>query len=114
MAWASQGVLLLNTCLTVRAGQPLSHQNQGWEKFTDRIVELLAARPEPLVFLLWGAPARKKAERVDLSRHGVVTSVHPSPLSAYRGFFGSKPFSRANDLLQKAGQPPIDWRLPEG
>lgn len=111
--WAKNGVLLLNTCLTVRAGQPLSHQNQGWEKFTDRIVELLAARSEPMVFILWGSPARKKTERVDLSRHGVIASVHPSPLSAYRGFFGSKPFSRANEFLAKAGQAPIDWRLGE-
>lgn len=112
-AWAQNGVLLLNTCLTVRAGQPLSHQNQGWEKFTDKIVELLAARPEPMAFILWGAPARKKTERVDLSRHGVIASVHPSPLSSYRGFFGSKPFSKANEFLTKNGQPPIDWRLPE-
>jgi len=109
--WASQGVLLLNTCLTVRAGQPLSHQGKGWERFTDRIVELLAERPEPMVFLLWGNPARKKTERVDLSRHGVIASVHPSPLSAYRGFFGSKPFSRANDFLRGAGRQEIDWRL---
>jgi uracil-DNA glycosylase len=109
--WASQGVLLLNTCLTVRAGQPLSHQGKGWERFTDRIVELLAERPEPMVFILWGTPARKKTERVDLSRHGVIASVHPSPLSAYRGFLGSRPFSRANDFLRKAGQPEIDWRL---
>ncbi len=111
--WAQHGVLLLNTCLTVRAGQPLSHQNQGWERFNVRIVELLAARPEPMVFLLWGNPARKKTERVDLSRHGVIASVHPSPLSAYRGFFGSKPFSRANAFLQQKGQAPIDWILPE-
>ncbi|MEK7391151.1 MAG: uracil-DNA glycosylase [Fibrobacterota bacterium] len=111
--WSKNGVLLLNTCLTVRAGQPLSHQNQGWEKFTDRIVELLAARPEPMVFILWGLSARKKTERVNLSRHGVIASVHPSPLSSYRGFFGSKPFSKANDFLVKAGQPPIDWRLGE-
>jgi len=109
--WAQNGVLLLNTCLTVRAGQPLSHQNQGWESFTDKIVELLAARPEPMAFILWGSPARKKAERVDLSRHGVIASVHPSPLSAYRGFFGSKPFSKANQFLSKAGQPTVDWRL---
>ncbi len=112
-AWAHQGVLLLNTCLTVRAGQPLSHQNQGWEKFTDKIVELLASRSEPMVFILWGAPARKKTERVDLSRHGVISSVHPSPLSAYRGFLGSKPFSKANEYLVKVGREPIDWKLPE-
>lgn len=110
--WARNGVLLLNTCLTVRAGQPLSHQGKGWERFTDRIVEILAQRPDPMVFILWGSPARKKTERVDLSRHGVITSPHPSPLSAYRGFFGSKPFSRANEFLKKAGRPEIDWSLP--
>ena len=110
--WAKAGVLLLNTCLTVRAGQPLSHQNQGWERFTDRIVELLAARPEPMVFILWGASARKKTERVDLSRHGVIASPHPSPLSSYRGFFGSKPFSRTNQFLLANDQSPIDWHLP--
>jgi len=111
--WARNGVLLLNTCLTVRAGQPLSHQGKGWERFTDRVIEILAQRPDPMVFILWGAPARKKTERVDLSRHGVITSPHPSPLSSYRGFFGSKPFSRANEFLKKAGRPEIDWSLPE-
>lgn len=109
--WARQGVLLLNTSLTVRAGQPLSHQGKGWETFTDRIVALLAQRPEPLVFILWGSPARQKAQRVDLSRHGVIASAHPSPLSAYRGFLGSKPFSRTNQFLAEHGQPLIDWRL---
>jgi len=102
----------LNTCLTVRAGQPLSHQGKGWERFTDRVVEVLAQRPDPMVFILWGAPARKKTERVVLSRHGVITSPHPSPLSSYRGFFGSKPFSRANEFLKQAGRPEIDWSLP--
>jgi uracil-DNA glycosylase len=109
--WATHGVLLLNTCLTVRAGQPLSHQGKGWERFTDRIVEVLAQRPEPMVFILWGSPARKKTERIDLSRHGVIISPHPSPLSAYRGFFGSRPFSRANEFLRKAGRDEIDWSL---
>ena len=111
-SWAANGVLLLNTCLTVRAGQPLSHQGKGWERFTDRIVEILAQRPDPLVFLLWGTPARRKAERVDLSRHGVIASPHPSPLSAYRGFFGSRPFSRANSLLRELGVAEVDWSLP--
>jgi len=110
-AWARQGVLLLNTCLTVRAHEPLSHQNRGWERFTDQIVRVLAERERPMVFVLWGAPARKKTENVDLSRHGVITSPHPSPLSASRGFFGSRPFSRCNDWLKAHGQEPIDWTL---
>ncbi|HOX50854.1 MAG TPA: uracil-DNA glycosylase [Fibrobacteria bacterium] len=109
--WAAQGVLLLNTCLTVRAGAPLSHQGRGWERFTDRIVELVAQKPDPVVFLLWGSPAREKTQRVDLSRHGVIASPHPSPLSAHRGFFGSRPFSRANALLRQWGRPEIDWSL---
>jgi len=110
-AWASQGVLLLNTCLTVRAHEPLSHQKRGWERFTDRIVELLAERDKPMVFILWGMSARTKTENVDLSRHGVITSAHPSPMSATKGFFGSKPFSRANAWLSAHGQDPIDWSL---
>lgn len=110
-AWAKHGVLLLNTCLTVRAHEPLSHQGKGWERFTDRIVEELARRERPMVFILWGSPARKKTENVDLSRHGVIASPHPSPLSASRGFFGSRPFSRCNDWLAAHGQEPIDWSL---
>ncbi|MEN9353484.1 MAG: hypothetical protein RL318_809 [Fibrobacterota bacterium] len=109
--WARQGVLLLNTSLTVRQGQPMSHQGRGWETFTDRIVQLLAAREQPMVFLLWGSPAQKKARCADLSRHGVFTAPHPSPLSAYRGFFGSKPFSQANAFLESKGLEPIDWRI---
>lgn len=109
--WARQGVLLLNTSLTVRQGQPMSHQGRGWETFTDRIVQLLAARERPMVFLLWGSPAQKKARCADLSRHGVFTAPHPSPLSAYRGFFGSKPFSQANAFLESKGLEPIDWRI---
>lgn len=109
--WAAQGVLLLNTCLTVRDGAPLSHQGKGWERFTDRIVELVAQKSDPVVFLLWGSPAREKTRRVDLSRHGVIASPHPSPLSAHRGFFGSKPFSRANAFLKGWGRPEIDWSL---
>ena len=111
-SWARQGVLLLNTCLTVRHGAPLSHQNRGWERLTDRIVQLLAAREEPMVFLLWGSPAQRKVRIADLSRHGVFAAPHPSPLSAYRGFFGSRPFSQADAFLGAHGCEPIDWRLP--
>jgi len=110
-SWARQGVLLLNTSLTVRQGQPMSHQGRGWETFTDRIVQLLAARETPMAFLLWGSPAQKKARCADLSRHGVFTAPHPSPLSAYRGFFGSKPFSQANAFLASKDLAPIDWKL---
>jgi len=110
-AWAARGVLLLNTCLTVRAHEPASHQNRGWERFTDRIVELLAARETPMVFILWGSFARAKTENVDLSRHGVIASAHPSPMSASRGFHGSRPFSRANAWLVAHGQEPVDWSL---
>jgi len=110
-SWARQGVLLLNTSLTVRQGQPMSHQGRGWERLTDRIVQLLAARETPMVFLLWGSPAQKKARCADLSRHGVFTAPHPSPLSAHRGFFGSKPFSQANAFLAGKGLAPIDWSI---
>lgn len=110
-AWARQGALLLNTSLTVRQGQPMSHQGKGWERLTDRIVQLLAERETPMAFLLWGSPAQRKARCADLSRHGVFTAPHPSPLSAYRGFFGSKPFSQANAFLESKGLDPIDWRL---
>ncbi|MBK8804675.1 MAG: uracil-DNA glycosylase [Fibrobacteres bacterium] len=109
--WAAHGVLLLNTCLTVRAATPLSHQGKGWERFTDRIVEILAQKADPVVFVLWGSHAQEKARRLDLSRHGVISSPHPSPLSAHRGFLGSKPFSRANELLRGWGRPEIDWSL---
>jgi uracil-DNA glycosylase len=112
-AWTRRGVLLLNTCLTVRQGEPLSHQNRGWERLTDRIVQLLAERETPMAFLLWGSPAQRKVRCADLSRHGVFCAPHPSPLSAHRGFFGSRPFSQANAFLQAHGQDPIDWSLPE-
>lgn len=107
--WADQGVLLLNTVLTVRAHEANSHKGHGWERFTDAVIERLAQKPARVVFLLWGAPARMKAERVDLSRHAIIASAHPSPLSASRGFLGSRPFSRANEALRDAGEPPIDW-----
>ncbi len=112
-AWARQGVLLLNTCLTVRAGQAGSHHGRGWERFTDQVLRAVDAKAHPVVFILWGAPARAKAALIDQSRHVVLTSAHPSPLSAYRGFFGSRPFSRANEALVAAGLAPIDWRLPD-
>ena len=112
LPWARQGVLLLNAVLTVRAGQPLSHAQRGWETFTDRAIAELNRRREGLVFALWGAPAQRKAASVDRSRHLVLTAPHPSPLSAYRGFFGCRHFSRINEHLQARGEPPINWALP--
>ncbi len=110
--WARQGVLLLNTTLTVRARQAASHQRKGWETFTDRVIQLVGQKPERVVFVLWGAAARNKRSLVDTSRHVIIESPHPSPLSAHRGFFGSKPFSRANEALVGAGRDPIDWCIP--
>lgn len=112
-SWAKQGVLLLNTVLTVRERQANSHQGVGWEFFTDRIIELLNENSEPLVFILWGSPAQRKAAMITNSKHLILKSPHPSPLSAHRGFFGSKPFSQANAYLIKNGRTPIDWQLPE-
>jgi len=111
-AWARQGVLLLNTCLTVRAGAAASHQGKGWETFTDEVLRTVNAKTHRVVFILWGAHARKKEDLIDLSRHTVIESAHPSPLSAHNGFFGSKPFSRTNEALVAAGLTPIDWHLP--
>ena len=111
-AWADQGVLLLNTTLTVRAHQAASHQKHGWEVFTDRVIEAVAAKPERVVFVLWGAAARRKRALIDTSRHAILESAHPSPLSAHNGFFGSRPFSRANAALEAAGRDPVDWSLP--
>ncbi|MCB0323923.1 MAG: uracil-DNA glycosylase [Bdellovibrionales bacterium] len=111
-AWARQGVLLLNTVLTVEAGKANSHSDRGWERFTDSVIEKVNALPHPLVFILWGAPAAKKERLIDTKRHCVLKSPHPSPLSAYRGFFGSKPFSKANAFLEREYQRSIDWRLP--
>jgi len=111
--WAKQGVLLLNTVLTVRAHAAASHHGHGWEQFTDRIIELLSAREKPLAFILWGAPARRKKAMIAAPPHAVIESAHPSPLSAFRGFFGSRPFSRANAFLESTGQTPIDWQLPD-
>lgn len=110
-SWARQGVLLLNNVLTVEHGKAGSHHQKGWEKFTDKIVELLNEKRENLVFILWGSPAQKKAQAVDPKKHLVLKSVHPSPLSSYRGFFGSKPFSQANAYLKSQKLSPIDWSL---
>jgi len=109
VGWARQGVLLLNTVLTVRAHAPGSHRRRGWEEFTDAVIRAVSGRPEPAVFVLWGAPAQAKRALVDEGRHAVVTGAHPSPLSARRGFFGSAPFSRINAALSARGQPAIDW-----
>jgi uracil-DNA glycosylase len=111
-AWADQGVLLLNTVLTVRAHEPASHKDRGWEKFTDAVIKDVSAREKPVVFVLWGAHAKKKAKLIDASRHAIVQGAHPSPLSA-KLFFGSKPFSAVNEALAGFGQEPIDWRLPD-
>ena len=110
--WARQGVLLLNTTLTVRARQAASHQRKGWETFTDRVIQVVNDKPERIVFILWGAAARKKRAFVDTSRHVVIESPHPSPLSAHKGFFGTKPFSRANEALAEASREPVDWCIP--
>ena len=107
--WAKQGVLLLNTVLTVRAGQPNSHKDKGWEIFTDRVISELNRKETPIVFLLWGANAEKKARVITNPRHKKLITVHPSPLSAYRGFFGCRHFSKANEILISSGQPPIKW-----
>ena len=104
-------MLLLNTTLTVRAGAAASHQGQGWETFTDEVIRAVNAKDHPVVFILWGSHARRKKALIDTSRHTVIESAHPSPLSAHNGFFGSKPFSRTNAALVAAGLDPIDWRL---
>lgn len=107
--WAKQGVLLLNTVLTVRAGQPNSHKDKGWEIFTDRVISELNRKETPVVFLLWGANAEKKARVITNPIHKKLITVHPSPLSAYRGFFGCRHFSKANEILISSGQSPIEW-----
>lgn len=112
VSWAKQGVLLLNAVLTVQGGQPGSHQGIGWEQFTSRIVEALNEREAPIVFILWGKHAQDKAASIDRSRHCVIASAHPSPFAAHRGFFGSRPFSRANAFLRAAGMEEINWQLP--
>lgn len=111
--WAEQGVLLLNAVLTVRAHQANSHQGKGWENFTDAIIRVVNDKPDRVVFVLWGAYARKKAPLIDTSRHSIIQSAHPSPLSASNGFFGSRPFSKINAALHTAGKPEIDWQIPD-
>lgn len=110
--WANQGVLLLNTALTVRAHEANSHKNKGWEIFTDEIIKILNKRQDPVIFVLWGANARKKKTFIDEDRHFILEAPHPSPLSASRGFFGCKHFSKINDILIKLGKTPIDWQIP--
>jgi uracil-DNA glycosylase len=109
--WAEQGVLLLNAVLTVRSGAAGSHANKGWERITDAALAAVNALPRPVVFVLWGGHAQKKARLIDRTRHVILASAHPSPLSARNGFFGSKPFSRVNEAVAAAGRPPVDWRL---
>lgn len=110
--WADQGVLLLNSVLTVRDGQAFSHQGHGWERLTDVAIHQLSERPKPVVFILWGRAAQNKMTLIDQTRNIVIKSAHPSPLSASRGFFGSRPFSKANAALTAMGEEPIDWQLP--
>jgi uracil-DNA glycosylase len=111
--WAEQGVLLLNAVLTVRAHQPTSHKNKGWEKFTNAVLRAVGEKGDPVVFVLWGGYARKKTGLIDTSRHVIIESAHPSPLSARTGFFGSRPFSKINAALRAAGKREIDWQLPD-
>ncbi|QKS73349.1 uracil-DNA glycosylase [Paenalkalicoccus suaedae] len=111
-SWAKQGVLLLNTVLTVREGTPQSHQGQGWEEFTNQAIDQLNKRDRPVIFLLWGKHAQGKKERIDTEKHRILESPHPSPFSATRGFFGSRPFSKINDILVEWQEEPIDWELP--
>ncbi len=108
-SWADQGVLLLNTCLTVRAHQANSHRGKGWEQFTDRVIELLNEREKPVVFILWGANAKSKTRLITAPQHLILTGAHPSPLSAYNGFFGGRYFSKTNEFLEKNGDSPICW-----
>lgn len=111
LSWAEQGVLLLNTVMSVKAGQANSHKNIGWQPFTNRIISLLNEREKPVIFILWGSDAARKIDLITNKQHPVIKSVHPSPLSSYRGFFGSKPFSEANQFLLELGEEPIDWQI---
>ncbi|OAB33875.1 uracil-DNA glycosylase [Paenibacillus glacialis] len=111
--WGKEGVLMLNTVLTVQEAQPASHEGLGWEQFTDTIIQKLNERDNPLVFILWGSHAQKKTSLIDMSKHKVVQSSHPSPLAAYRGFLGSKPFSQTNAYLESTGVQPINWTIPD-
>lgn len=110
--WAKQGLLMLNAVLTVRAHTPNSHKNKGWETFTDAVISKVNDKADPVVFMLWGGYAQKKLKLIDTSRHTVIQSAHPSPLSARNGFFGSKPFSAINSALRASGKPEIDWQIP--
>lgn len=110
--WAEQGVLLLNTVLTVRQGEANSHKGKGWEHFTDRVIELLNEREKPVIFILWGRHAQVKKKLITNTKHHIIESVHPSPLSARRGFFGSKPYSKVNTILANMGEREIDWEIP--
>ncbi|MFR1709051.1 MAG: uracil-DNA glycosylase [Clostridium sp.] len=110
--WAKQGVLLLNTVLTVREGEANSHRNRGWENFTDRVIELLNERKDPIIFLLWGNNAKEKIKLITNPRHYILTTVHPSPLSANRGFMGCKHFSKTNEILKSLGEKEIEWQIP--
>lgn len=112
-SWACNGVLLLNATLTVRAGEANSHKGRGWETFTDEVLRAVNEKSTSVVFILWGSSARKKRPLIDTSRHLIIESAHPSPLSAHTGFFGSRPFSRANAALAEAGLEPVDWSLPD-
>lgn len=112
-SWAENGVLLLNTVLTVREHEAHSHKNKGWETFTNRVIELLNQREEPMMFILWGRPAQAKADLITNPQHEIIQGAHPSPLAAHRGFFGGRYFSRTNDFLTRCGMDPIDWRIPE-
>lgn len=109
--WAEQGVLLLNSVLTVEDGKAASHRKKGWEQFTDKVIQAVSERNDPVVFILWGAFAHSKIPMIRVPPHAIIKSVHPSPLSAYNGFFGSKPFSRANQILKSWGKKEIDWSL---
>ena len=109
--WASQGVLLLNATLTVRSGLPASHQKKGWERFTDEVIKKISNEKVGIVFILWGSYAQSKSVLIDQTKHHILKSVHPSPLSVERGFYGSKPFSKTNEILVKEGKEPIDWQI---
>ncbi|MBS4223490.1 uracil-DNA glycosylase [Lederbergia citrea] len=111
--WAEQGVLMLNTVLTVRQGQANSHRGKGWEIFTDKIISLVNKRENPVVFILWGRPAQEKIALIDTKKHKIIQSPHPSPFAARKGFFGSHPFSKTNEFLREIGEKPIDWQIPD-
>lgn len=112
LPWAEQGILLLNSVLTVEQSNPGSHRGKGWERFTDKVIDVLNAQPRPIIFVLWGSYAQEKGKIIDTARHQVLTAAHPSPFSAYRGFFGCKHFSKINNILTARGESPIEWQLP--